>query len=168
MRLHYLWPWKSQNRTIPVKLEAIQTTMIATKLFWPLYLGYNHILQYNYCGHFICNCPHVAHDIATGKCKRNQDGITKWCICSKRYNWQILMQLCQWMAQNNPNQLGAATLIHTINKHILEEQKSPNSSVYQLTATNCIVVLETIFEPGDKTFLLIPIAFVPRKLGTPM
>ena len=46
MRFHYFWPWKSQNCTIPVNLEAIQNTTITTKLFWPLYLGYNHVLQY--------------------------------------------------------------------------------------------------------------------------
>ena len=44
--------------------------------------------------------------------------------------------------RKNPNQLGAATLIHTINKHILDRQKSPSSSVYQLTATDRIAVLE--------------------------
>ena len=33
MRSHYLWPRKSQNRTIPVNLEAIWTTTIASKLF---------------------------------------------------------------------------------------------------------------------------------------
>ena len=38
--------------------------------------------------------------------------------------------------------MGAATLIHTIDKHILDKQKSPNSSVYQLTVTNHIAVLE--------------------------
>ena len=46
MRLHHLWPQKLQNCTIPFNLEAIQITMIATKLFQPLYLGFNHILQY--------------------------------------------------------------------------------------------------------------------------
>ena len=46
MRSHHLWPWKSQNRTIPVNLEAIQTTMIASKLFQTLYLGYNQVLHY--------------------------------------------------------------------------------------------------------------------------
>ena len=46
MRSHYLWPWKSQNHTIPVNLEAIQTTTIASKLFQPLYLGYNWVLHY--------------------------------------------------------------------------------------------------------------------------
>ena len=50
MRSHYLWPRKSQNCTIPVNLEAIQITMIATKLFQPLYLGFNHVLQYNIYG----------------------------------------------------------------------------------------------------------------------
>ena len=46
MRSHYLWPQKSQNHTIPVNLEAIQTTTIASKLFQPLYLGYNWVLHY--------------------------------------------------------------------------------------------------------------------------
>ena len=41
MRSHHLWPRKPQNHTILVILEAIQTTMIASKLFRPLYLGYN-------------------------------------------------------------------------------------------------------------------------------
>ena len=46
MRLHHLWPRKSQNHTIPVNLEAIQTTMITSKLFQMLYLGYNWVLHY--------------------------------------------------------------------------------------------------------------------------
>ena len=33
MKSHYLWFRKSQNRTIPVNLEAIQTTTITSKLF---------------------------------------------------------------------------------------------------------------------------------------
>ena len=50
MRLHYLWPRKLQNCTIPVNLEAIQTTTITSKLFWPLYLGYNRVLHYTVYG----------------------------------------------------------------------------------------------------------------------
>ena len=46
MRSHHLWPRKSQNCTIPVNLEAIQTTMIASKLFQTLYLGYYRDLHY--------------------------------------------------------------------------------------------------------------------------
>ena len=46
MRSPYLWPRKLQNHTIPVNLEAIQTTTIASKLFQPLYLGYNRVLHY--------------------------------------------------------------------------------------------------------------------------
>ena len=46
MRLHYLWPQKLQNHTILVNLEAIWTTTIASKLFQPLYLGYNQVLHY--------------------------------------------------------------------------------------------------------------------------
>ena len=104
-------------------------------------------LECNYCGkeHFIHDCPCVPHNIAAGKCKRNQDGkvvlpsgtyiprdITGKCLCDHVNKWH----------RKNPNQLGAATLIHTINKHILDEHKSTNSSVYQLTVTDCIAVLE--------------------------
>ena len=46
MRSHYLWPRKLQNHTIPVNLEAIWTTTIASKLFQPLYLGYSQVLHY--------------------------------------------------------------------------------------------------------------------------
>ena len=40
------------------------------------------------------------------------------------------------------NQLAAASLIHTINKHIVEEQKTATQPIYQLTTTNQIKVLE--------------------------
>ena len=46
MRSHYLWPQKLQNCTISVNLEAMWTAMIASKLFQPLYLGYNWVLHY--------------------------------------------------------------------------------------------------------------------------
>ena len=46
MKSHHLWPWKLQNHTIPVNLEAIQTTTITSKLFQMLYLGYNRVLHY--------------------------------------------------------------------------------------------------------------------------
>ena len=50
MRLHYLWPRTSQNHTIPVNLEAIWATMITSKLFQLLYLGYNRVLHYTVYG----------------------------------------------------------------------------------------------------------------------
>ena len=46
MRSHHFWPQKLQNRTIPVNLEAIGTTTIASRLFQLLYLGYNQVLHY--------------------------------------------------------------------------------------------------------------------------
>ena len=109
--------------------------------------SHNGKVECNYCGaeNFICDCPHIAYDITAGKCKRNQDGkvvlpsgtyfsrdITGICLCDCINNWH----------RKNPNQLGAATLIHIINKHIINGQKSPNSSVYLLIATDHIAVLE--------------------------
>ena len=104
-------------------------------------------LECNYCGeeHFICDCPHVPHDIATGKCKRNQDGkvvLPSGAYVPRDITGKFLCNCINKWHKKNPNQLGAATLIHMIDKHILDEQKSPNSSVYQLTATNHIAVLE--------------------------
>ena len=70
----------------------------------------------------------MVYDIATGKCKRSQDGkvvlpssayvprdITLKCLCDCINKWH----------RKNPNQSGAATLIHTIDKHILKEQNHP-------------------------------------------
>ena len=55
MRSHYLWPQKSQNCTISVNSEAIQTTMITSKLFQPLYLGCNWVLHYIVYGSWLSN-----------------------------------------------------------------------------------------------------------------
>ena len=95
--------------------------------------------------HFIHNCPHVMADIQAGKCQINQNGavvlpagvfilrdiarkfphdhVNKW---HKRYS----------------NQLAVALLIHTMDKHIVEEQKPVTQPIYQLTTTDCITVLE--------------------------
>ena len=79
------------------------------------------------------------------KCKKNQDGkvvLPSGAYIPRNITGKCLCDHVNKSHRKNPNQLGAATLIHTINKHILKEQKSTNSSVYQLTVTNCIVVLE--------------------------
>ena len=104
-------------------------------------------LECNYCGeeHFIHDCPHVSHDIATGKCKRNQDGkvvLPSGMYIPRDITSKFLCDCINKWHKKNPNQLGAATLIHMIDKHILDEQKSPSFSVYQLTATDPIAVLE--------------------------
>ena len=97
-------------------------------------------LECNYCGekHFIHDCPHVPHDISAGKCKRNQDGkvvLPSGAYVPRDITGKFLCDCINEWHRKNPNQLGAATLIHTIDKHILDRQKSPSSSVYQLTAT---------------------------------
>ena len=92
-----------------------------------------------------CNCPHVPHDVAAGKCKRNQDGkvvLPSGAYVPRDITSKFLHDCINEWHGKNPNQLGAATLIHMIDKHILDKQKSPSSSVYQLTMTDCIVVLE--------------------------
>ena len=55
MRLHHLWPRKSQYCTIPVNLEAIWTTTITSKLFQTLYLDYSWVLHYTVYGLWLSN-----------------------------------------------------------------------------------------------------------------
>ena len=60
MRLHYLWPLKSQNCTIPVNLKAIQTTTITS------YLGYNGLLHYIVYGLRLSNFKYPRHSPMVG------------------------------------------------------------------------------------------------------
>ena len=55
MRLHHLWPRKSQNHIIPVNWETIQMTTITSKLFQTLYLGYYRVLHYIIYGLWLRN-----------------------------------------------------------------------------------------------------------------
>jgi hypothetical protein len=106
-------------------------------------------IECNYCGeeHFICDCPHAETNIKYGKCRRNQDrrvvlstgtfilwDITKKCLHDHINKWH----------KQHPNQLAAATLIHTINKHLVEapQHTLTTQANYQLTTNNCIVVLK--------------------------
>ena len=89
MRLHYLWPWKSQNCTIPFNLEAIQITMIATKLFWPLCLGFNRILQYNIYGLWLSNFSISSAFTLTGILGLMYSIIFKYNLKKLNYLWSL-------------------------------------------------------------------------------
>ena len=104
-------------------------------------------IECNYCGkeHFIHDCPHVATNIQAGKCRRNQDG--KVVLPTGAFVPQDIVgrylhdHIDEWH-KHHLNQLAAGTLIHIIDKWIVEEKKSPSQFIYQLTTTNCIAVLE--------------------------
>jgi hypothetical protein len=106
-------------------------------------------IECNYCGeeHFIHDFPHVKTDIKCGKCRRNQDGkvvlstgaFVPWDITGK----YLRNHINEWH-KRHPNQLAAATLIHTIDKCLVEiPQPTPITQAnYHLTTNDRIAVLE--------------------------
>ena len=104
-------------------------------------------IECNYCGeeHFIRDCPHVTTDIQAGKCKRNQDGkvvLSTGAFVPREIVGRFLRDRVNEWHKRYPNQLAVASLIHTIDKRIVEEQKMATQPIYQLTTTNRIAVLE--------------------------
>ena len=109
-------------------------------------------MECNYCReeHLICDCPHVNTDIQAGKCRRNHEGkvvlstgsfvprdITGKYFCNRIEEWH----------RRHPNQLAAATLIHTIDKRIVDTHQLTQSTpqpqlTYQLTTNDHITVLK--------------------------
>ena len=106
----------------------------------------------NYCGeeHFIHDCPHVNTDIKAEKCRRNQEG--KVVLSTSSYvprdiTGKYLHDCIEEWHRRHLNQLAAATLIHTINKRIVDAhqptQPAPQPQpTYQLTTNDHITVLE--------------------------
>jgi hypothetical protein len=106
-------------------------------------------IECNYYGeeHFIRDCPHVETNIKSGKCRRDQDGrvvlstgaFVPWDITGK----YLRDRINKWHKRHS-NQLAAATLIHTINKRLVEiPQPTPITQAnYHLTTNDCIAVLE--------------------------
>ena len=106
------------------------------------------------CGglHFGRDCSTVKEFIKAGKCRRNHEG--KVVLPSGAFvscdtlGCYLCQRIDKWHRQN-PNQLAAATLIHTISQHILTLHttsagtlKSTPDSIYQLSTTDRITTLE--------------------------
>jgi hypothetical protein len=89
----------------------------------------------------------VETDIKCGKCRRNQEGrvvlSTGAFILQEITEKYLHNRISEW-DKHHPNQLAAATLIHTIDKRLVEiPQPTPITQAnYHLTTNNCIVVLE--------------------------
>jgi hypothetical protein len=101
----------------------------------------------NYCGeeHFIRDCPHVVTDTQAGKCRRNQDGkvvLPTGAFVPRDVTGKYLRDHINKWHKRHPNQLAAATLIHTIDKRIVDAQQPTTHSIYQLSSTDRIAVLE--------------------------
>jgi hypothetical protein len=97
-------------------------------------------IECNYCGeeHFICDCPHVKTNIKCGKCRRNQEGrvvLSTGAFVPREITGKYLCNCINEWHKCHPNQLAAATLIPTINKHLVEApQPTPTTQAnYQLT-----------------------------------
>ena len=100
----------------------------------------------NYCReeHFICDCPHVNTYIKAGKCRRNQEEkvvSSTGSYVPQDITGKYLHDRIEEWHRRHLNQLAAATLIHTINKRIVDTHQ-PTQPTYQLTTNNCIAVLE--------------------------
>ena len=99
-----------------------------------------------FCGgpHPIRNCAGVDEYIKAGKCKRNIEGkivlSTGAFIPRDTPGSNFRERIDEWH-RRNPNQLAAATLIHTIDARILHNNEKPQD-VYQLSSKDRIATLE--------------------------
>src|SRR5271156_4504589 len=105
------------------------------------------------CGgeHLFPNCKLVEDYIKMGKCRGNQEG--KVVLPTGSYVPQAITgrhlaeQIDKWHTEH-PNQLAAATLIHTIDRQVITNAQaistiqSPTRSTYTLSSNECIATLE--------------------------
>jgi hypothetical protein len=105
----------------------------------------------NFCGkaHFIRDCDLVGDYIRAGKCKRNHEGkvvLPTGAFVPREIPGTLLRERIDEWHHRNPNQLAAATLVHTIGKAFLNPPTSPTSitlqPTYQLSASDRIATLE--------------------------
>ena len=107
-------------------------------------------VECNYCGgqHYIQNCDKVEEE---GKCKKNHGGkivLPNGFFVSRSIpgKW-MLNRFFEWHRRNPSNQ-ATATLVHTIKLRLLctppdnSTTTEQAQTTYQLTANNCIAVLE--------------------------
>jgi hypothetical protein len=104
----------------------------------------------NFCGgaHFIRECLKVEEMIREGKCKRNAEG--KVVLPSGAYVPRdippgLLSERIEEWHRRNPNQLAAATLLHTIGHHTSSITPSPISipkQAFQLSTNDRIATIE--------------------------
>ena len=102
----------------------------------------------NFCGgdHFIRDCAVVEEYIVAGKVRRNIDGkvvLSTGAFVPREIPGTLLSERVNEWHRRNPNQLSAATLVHTISaEHIKAHSPTPTVPAFQLSTEDRITVLE--------------------------
>lgn len=102
----------------------------------------------NFCGgeHYIRECKVVDEYIVAGKVRRNFEGkvvLSTGAFVPRDIPGTLLSERVNEWHHRNPNQLSAATLIHTIsNEHIRTHTQAPAIPAFQLSAADRITALE--------------------------
>jgi hypothetical protein len=123
----------------------------------------------NFCGegHFIRECPVVNDYVRAGKCKRNHEGkivLPSGAFIPRDIPGTLLRERFDEWHHRNPNQLAAASLIHTIDRRLLYPPAPVASTIsssqaYQLSATDRIVALEAeLFNLRARKSAYVPVA----------
>jgi hypothetical protein len=100
-----------------------------------------------FCGgpHPIRNCAGVDEYIKAGKCKRNIEGkivLSTGAFIPRDIPGNNFRERIDEWHRRNPNQLAAATLIHTIDASILHNNQPIPKELYQLSSNDRIATLE--------------------------
>jgi hypothetical protein len=102
----------------------------------------------NFCGgdHFIRECAVVDEYIVAGKVRRNIDGkvvLSTGAFVPREIPGTLLSERVNEWHRRYPNQLSAATLIHTIStEHVKAHTPTPSIPAFQLSTDDRITVLE--------------------------
>ena len=97
--------------------------------------------------HYIKECPLVTEYIAAGKCRRNGEGkvvLPSGIFVPREIQGTLLHERIDEWHRRNPNQLGVATLLHTIAQQIATPivKTTTTHGTYQLTTGDRIATLE--------------------------
>src|SRR5271155_3324321 len=86
--------------------------------------------------HFIRNCLEVLEYIKQGRCKRNIEGkivLPTGAFVPREIPGTLLRERIDEWHRRYPNQLAAASLVHTIDARIIGQAQSGNIQTYQLS-----------------------------------
>ena len=104
----------------------------------------------NFCGgpHYIRECDKVEEMIREGKCKRNIEGkvvLPSGAYVPRDIPGVLLSERIEEWHRRNPNQIAAATLLHTIGHHntsIIPSQNPISRNAFQLSTSDRIATIE--------------------------
>jgi hypothetical protein len=152
-------PVPATSSDMPVKAETFVTVMANfTKTITDALGQSNHTrvtgitpprqTNCNFCGgpHFIRECNVVEEYIVAGKVRRNFEGkvvLSTGAFVPRDIPGTLLCERVNEWHHRNPNQLAAATLIHTISaEHVRTHTHAPAVPAFQLSTSERITVLE--------------------------